>query len=366
MIYIAGFSIALFISALLFNKKNKSKSDIILLLWMILMAIHLYLFYLNYFGELASYLIGIHMPIPLLQAVFLYFYVSSVTNQFPKKRSIALWHLSPAVISYLYLIPFFILPAEQKLEVFANNGKGYETFYTINSMLIYLSGIIYVVWSSLLLRNHKKNIRNQFSDIEYINLKWLQLLIYGIGVIWILVIFTKNGEYIFTGVSIFVILIGFFGIQQKDIFSSKKSIIKNIEVNSIDKDKSTKKEKYATSGLTNKVAEDHYKNLIQKITQKAYYKQNDLSLNDLASNLDIHPNYLSQIINEKEEMTFYDFINTFRVEEFKKLIQIPENKQFTLLALAYDCGFNSKSSFNRYFKKNTGKTPSQFAKMYRE
>ncbi len=82
----------------------------------------------------------------------------------------------------------------------------------------------------------------------------------------------------------------------------------------------------------------------------------------MALELGTHPNYLSQIINEKEGKSFYDFVNSFRVEEFKRLVKDSKNKQFTLLALAYDCGFNSKSSFNRYFKKNTGKTPSEFVK----
>jgi AraC-like DNA-binding protein len=59
-------------------------------------------------------------------------------------------------------------------------------------------------------------------------------------------------------------------------------------------------------------------------------------------------------------MNFYDFVNRYRLEEFKKLASDPKNRQFTMLALAFDCGFNSKSSFNRYFKKATGQTPSQY------
>jgi len=361
VIYIAGISIALFNSALLLNKKSKSKSDVILFLWMVLIAIHLGLFYINFSEELYTipYLLGIELPLPFLHGVFLYYYVSSVTNQFPKKYSKVLLHLAPTIISYICLIPFLMLTSHQKAEVFINNGIGYETYSLINSSLIYLSGIFYVVWSSLLLRKHKKNIYSQFSNIEEINLKWLQFLTYGLGVIWCIVIFTKNGEYIFTVVSFFVILIGFFGVQQKNIFKDDL-VLKQTKENSLER--KSKKEKYATSGLTNELAEDLYKNLIQQITVEALYKENNLNLFGLASELKIHPNYLSQIINEKEGKNFHDFINTFRVEEFKKLVKTPENKQYTLLALAYDCGFNSKSSFNRHFKKNTGVTPSQYIK----
>ena len=354
MIYIAGASIALFISALLFNKKQKSNSDVILLLWMLLLAAHLSLFYANYFTEIPPFLIGVHLPMPLLQAVFLYFYVASVTNQFPKKKTIVTIHLLPTLLSYLFLVPFFLLPSQEKTTILENKGKGYsELFGLINLILIFASGVVYVCWSSYLIWKHKKNIRNQFSDIEDINLKWLQLLIYGIGGIWVIVIFFNNGFYIFRGVAIFVILIGFFGVQQRDIFSNIKPL-KQLP-------SEEKKVKYASSGLSTEIAETLYKNLIEQLNTKSYYTESTLSLNDLAQKLDISPNYLSQIINEKEGKNFFDFINAFRVAEFKRLIAIPTNQQYTLLALAYDCGFNSKSSFNRSFKKHAGLTPSQYA-----
>ena len=90
------------------------------------------------------------------------------------------------------------------------------------------------------------------------------------------------------------------------------------------------------------------------------YKESDLTLTQLAKQLNTHPNYLSQIINEKEEKNFFDYINTLRTKEFIELIAKSDNQKFTLLGLAYDCGFNSKSSFNKYFRKITGKSPSEY------
>ena len=148
-------------------------------------------------------------------------------NLFPKNKIIVAAHLLPTLLSYLFLIPFFLLSAEEKIKLIENHGKGYGAYNTLTSFAIRFSGIFYVIWSSLLLKKHKKNILDQFSDIEEINLKWLQLLIVGIGIIWSIVIFSNNGEYIFTGVAIFVILIGFFGIQQKAIFNSEVIIVKN-------------------------------------------------------------------------------------------------------------------------------------------
>jgi AraC-like DNA-binding protein len=97
------------------------------------------------------------------------------------------------------------------------------------------------------------------------------------------------------------------------------------------------------------------------MTEEALYKKSDLSITELSSRLGVHANYLSQIINQKEKKNFYDFVNTYRFEEFKRLIAQQKNQQYTLLSLAFDCGFSSKSSFNRYFKKATGQTPSAYS-----
>lgn len=358
MIYVAGISIALFISALLLNKRGKSKSDFFLFGWMLVMALHLYLFYLNFHENIYNnpQLLGIELPIPLLHGVFLYYYVASVTNQFPKKGWIALLHLIPIIAVYAYLISFFQESNEHKIEVYENRGAPYETFTLVNDILRYLSGIAYVIWSGVLLSRHKRNIQDQFSDIEEVSLKWLQFLTLGLGVIWVIVIFSNSGSFIFVGVSVFIILIGFFGVQQRNIFSDRRPLTHSLpEEQSITK-------KYAKSGLTSQVAEDVYQSLLVLVSEQSYFKKPDISLNDLAGELAIHPNYLSQIINEKASKSFYDFINAYRVDEFKRLIEIPQNHQFTLMALAYDCGFNSKSSFNRYFKKTTGQTPSEYFK----
>ena len=88
----------------------------------------------------------------------------------------------------------------------------------------------------------------------------------------------------------------------------------------------------------------------------------ELTLTELAKALDVHPHYLSQAINTFEGKTFYDYVNTLRVEEFKRLVALPESKKYTLLALALDCGFNSKTSFNRNFKSVTGLAPSEYLK----
>jgi YesN/AraC family two-component response regulator len=92
------------------------------------------------------------------------------------------------------------------------------------------------------------------------------------------------------------------------------------------------------------------------------FTYSSLKLNQLAKMIGTTPNYLSQVINEERDQNFYNFVNGYRIEEAKRMIQDPANEQVTLLSIAYDVGFNSKSAFNTAFKKYTGTTPSQFRK----
>jgi YesN/AraC family two-component response regulator len=90
------------------------------------------------------------------------------------------------------------------------------------------------------------------------------------------------------------------------------------------------------------------------------FRESELMLADLAVKLNTLPNHLSQLINEREGKSFYDYINTLRIEEFIRLASVPDSRRYSLMGLAQECGFSSKSSFIRYCRKVTGKSPSEF------
>ena len=87
-----------------------------------------------------------------------------------------------------------------------------------------------------------------------------------------------------------------------------------------------------------------------------------LNLSDLSEMINCSPNQLSQLLNENIGKNFYDYVNEYRLGYFRELTRNPRNKQFTFLSLAYESGFNSKSTFNSFFKKSTGVTPSEYLK----
>jgi AraC-like DNA-binding protein len=97
--------------------------------------------------------------------------------------------------------------------------------------------------------------------------------------------------------------------------------------------------------------------LIKHVEQNEVYLDAGLTLRSLAEQIKLHPNKLSWLINEMHAQNFNQFINNYRIEHFKKLAINPDNKHFSILGLAYDSGFNSKTVFNTYFKKSTGQSP---------
>lgn len=130
----------------------------------------------------------------------------------------------------------------------------------------------------------------------------------------------------------------------------------------VDYDSVETTEKYAKSGLDEKEVTALSKKLEElMITQKPYLDP-ELSLKKLAGLMGVSTNNLSQVINSEKSKNFFDYINSFRIKELMNKLNSDENRQFTILSLAMDSGFNSKSAFNASFKKLTGLTPSEYLK----
>jgi TolB-like protein/AraC-like DNA-binding protein/Tfp pilus assembly protein PilF len=126
-----------------------------------------------------------------------------------------------------------------------------------------------------------------------------------------------------------------------------------------DNEKKGNKKKALLNEATVKAFKDKLTYFIEK---KELFLNPDLSLRSLAEELDIHPNQLSWILNESIGKNFNAYINHYRIKEFKRLAKDPSKSHITVIGLAYESGFNSKTVFNTYFKKETGLTPRQFLK----
>lgn len=383
MLYLSGIIIAFFLSFLLFSKKHKTTADYVLATWIAITGFHLLTFYLMLTRQFTTYpaLIAIGFALPLVQGPFLFLYTLLQTSSasFQKKHWL---HFLPVVLSWLLFIEFYFLPFGQKVEVFNQKGRGFESAFRINLIAIYVSGIVYIILSLNRLMRYRKNIVHQFSNTEKINFNWLLYLIIWMAVIWITVLFVQQDEWIFGAAALFIVWLGYFGIRQVQVFTRQKqdtapqifiaedSAVQKV-VDSVAPEQTEEENqpvtfsvsgKYQKSALTEEDISDMHEKLKELLDRKKPYRNADLTLPELSGMLDIQPNHLSQVINSREKKNFYDLINEKRVEEFIRLLSKPGSKQYTLLSLAFECGFNSKASFNRNFKKYTGLSPRDYQK----
>ena len=370
MLYLVGIILSIFLCLLLLMKRKYFFSDKVLMAWMAVMAIHQLIFYSVYSGFALqhTFLLGFGLPMPVLHGPFLFLYVSSMTpeRKIPFRKMIP--HFIPFILLVILAIPYYRLPSQEKLQVIFNHGQDYRWYIIIQQILIITTGLGYVFWSLLLIRRHRNQIKQWFSNTEKRSLRWLEYLSIGLGLIWVLVLFFHD-DVIFAGVVVLVLFIGFFGINQLPIFYNWQEIEPvnpgpptqdPIEIKEPAVTASESNARYAKSGLKEEEAKALHSRLTELMQKEALYKKNDLTLQDLANRLDTHPNYLSQVINEMENKNFYNYINSLRVEEFIRSASRAETKYYTLLALAFDSGFNSKSTFNKYFKESTGKSPTEY------
>lgn len=356
MVYIIGLTITCFLILLLFYKKNKQAADYLLVAWLVTMIIHLSLAYIQYTGIAYRYphLLGLTFPLPLLHGLFLYAYASELTGTRVLKSRTLFLHLLPFLFLIVLGIPFYSLPAYRKTAVFQNEGQGFEWYTLTQLIFISLSGLAYSVATLLKIRKHRKDLLHYFSNTEKKKLEWIAYSATGLAAIWILAAFF-NDPVIFAGVALFVLFIGVSGIHQAPVFYSDLAFEPEKTAEAL-----PEPEKYARTGLENEEVRKIMICLETLMQQEKPYINSELTLKELASLLHCSPNHLSQAINSGYGKTFYHYINSYRIKEFLEKISLPENKKFTFLALAYDSGFNSKTTFNKYFKLETGKTPSEY------
>ncbi len=360
-----GIVLSFFLGILLFSKKDKTLTDNILSIWLIAIGIHLTGYFLNYKGywEVYPHLIGITAPFPFLYGPFLYLYVLHSIKSKNHLQKTDYMHFAPALISYLYMIPFyFFYSAEEKVQVDKGLINDFSVFSNLILIGFILSGITYAILAYRKLLQRQKIVKDNYSYSNRINMNWLRYTILGIGSVFITAAvvsvfremlgfqFPFNADILFYSIIVsFVVYIGYSGIRQQNLFSN--TVISEEELAKTESE-------YKKSGLKSDIAIEKHDELLELMKKEKPYLNPKLTLTELAQGLSVSSNHLSQIINQYEQVNFHDFVNKYRVDEFIKRAQ--SNKEFSILAHALDSGFNSKSSFNSVFKKYKSVTPSQY------
>lgn len=369
--FVSGISVGVFLFFILITKSNKSSPDYILAFLLLFGAQTISITFLtqsDLFSQYPAFFVfSLSSPTMIGPLLFLYVKYQTQNKSFNPKD---LFHFIPYCIISLLYVKFYFLTSEEKVIVLQQGGRGFKAASYINVQIIYLSGIIYTCWSLFMLWRFRKNLKNEFSNTDRIQFNWLLFLIIGIIVIWSVLLVFKQDRFISIVSTSFILILGYFGISQVNVFQKRyglmeeeKPLVENENIKEIMPEiKNTSEIKYQYSSLSEMESIQIHKKLKEVLKDEKPYLNAELTLNDLAKLVGSHSNKVSEVINRYEKKTFYDLINELRIQEFLVKLNLPESNNYTFTSLAYDCGFNSKASFNRNFKKHTNRTPSEYLK----
>ncbi len=373
-ILVIGVFEAIFLAALLLTKSNKSTPDYILGYFFILYGINIFLSFMEVYNRKNGYPYPgfIHTATPwiLLHGPALWFYIKSLTDQFFRFKTIYLLHFLPFLLVLAeHYIHFYSLPADEKIEMTTSEAFKDFLLYSVIVIAIAVSTIGYIAWGLVLIRKYNLKIRAYFSKIDDYDLRWLRFLLTGslyfyilINLIFIIDIVFHIAPfgllqlltYVFG--SVYILILGFYGLKQGNIFSSK---VIPLDLNKVSEE--------PVAERTCNSKEDKLVQALQEyMNNNKPYLDPEITISKLSSSLQVSPEYLSQVLNTRLGQNFFDFINNYRVEEFKIQLQEQKNRNLTLISIAYNSGFNSKPTFNRVFKRYTGLTPSLYLKKVSE
>lgn len=353
-----------FVALYLFtHKKGNKRNNSLLGFVFLLLAIS--------FMDFTIRVSGVVLPIPLLHLIddgffFLYgpvlfFYVQGVVyRDFMFKTRDAL-HLLPylAFTTYLIYNLIFIDFGTQSEVAIKITTADLPAWMVLASLIIYVHILSYlwIAWRTLLM--YQSIIKDKFSSIDEINLEWLSFMIKAFaGIMVVAMIHNMTpvfGNVFFQYSSVILLLIVSFFVINRVLVKAlnQPAIFSGIALEET--------EKYASSNLQQAALENHKTQLEKLMLDKKLYLNAELTSQELAEQLNISSKALSQVINQSFNKNFFDFVNTYRCEAVKQILQGPD-KKITIIEAMYQSGFNSKSSFNKEFKKLTGQTPSEFKK----
>ncbi len=284
-----------------------------------------------------------------------YFYTKYITNSGFTFNKNHLFHFVPVCIETF-------LSIFQGVEGIQNNLANYETitffiFSPILQLCSIISLVIYGIKSLKLIKKYHIWLHENYSNTDRYNLSWLYRLLLILIVLWLLwVPYTVIDYAIFDynlGVKHYYPLYMLMAIIT--IWISAEAFLRP-EVILLDH---IKKSPQKIAAQSDEFIEQGTW-LKNQMERNLFYLNSELTLHSLAKDLNLHPNNLSKIINEGLQKSFSDFVNEYRVNAVTLKLNDPNYDHITLLGIGFDCGFSSKATFNRVFKKNIGKTPREY------
>ncbi len=305
----------------------------------------------------------IFTSLPFTLGPLIWLLTKSVTKRNFKLTTKDYLHFLPFIITILIFVFTYHIHSIAYKQEFLRQVETRENLPQILSSIFIFSVMMgYIFYSFKQLKTYQKEMKNLHSDVNKINLEWLRHILIGFVLIIsisaitqiLLHIFRKDGYWLnyflialLLGVFYFIISSITKGLKSGDIFSNLVyEPLESVPSSDLNKDKKIDKEKLAT--------------LKKLMIEELPFLNPSLSLQTLADQLNCSSRELSTIINQGTGKSFFDFINSYRIQFAKDKIHQTAKEGMTILEIMYASGFNSKSSFNTAFKKHTGFTPTQW------
>ncbi len=372
----------LLVIALLTSKHSNKSANYLLSGLIILFSYYSLVKILSNTNEIFHYpyLIRTYRPVFILACAMIYFYCKALTTPGFKFTYSDSLHLIPCVLYTLVMLPFFISDSTAKIA--SLSSQPFTTSWVIERSFWVIVFLSYLGSSYNRIHFHQQNIKDLFSNLEKIKLDWLKKLLLAFGLIWFTALFrflTTHGNVGYENKLIVplllcmtIFLIAWYALRQPEIFSDRwdeiirvqnqnpVGITASVETSQEGSKDSKQPPKYEYSGLSESDIAPLKNKLVNYLKQEKPYTDSDLKLKNLADHLGIPSYQLSQIINTELQQNFYDLINSLRISEATHILIDPSKQHFRIIDIAYEVGFNSKSTFNTAFKKYTQLTPTQY------
>jgi AraC-like DNA-binding protein len=318
-------------------------------------------------------------PFLVLSGPLLYLYVRSYREKITFRKAwphLAIFPVFVGIAFWLYNIMGNRYPPTVDLP---DEVPGHPLSY-VPVTVRFIQRFIYYVLAYRVVTSYERSIQHLFSETSRISLRWVKWLVNGYLAILICAIILYSLILKYPGnfslwvlmigalVSVYIYMAAWKGVSQSTIWQVQpemnkekvEEVIKEAEKLDSHRGSNEKTRSRRTGGLTDAKIEEIVGKINAVMEQEKLYQEPELTLQQLANRLELPTYQLSQAINEGMNKNFYDLINSYRVEEAKRLLLADKNQKYTILSVGFEAGFNSKTTFNTVFKKFTGLTPTDF------
>lgn len=359
--------ISLFLSLFLFTVKTEHKlSNRLFAFFLVLTAIDISGILFNFLIESPSNIGMFRNLFTFLQLPTFYLYVLSVCYSDFKLKPKHLIHIVPFLIANLILLPrFYSVNLASKISFLENNSSMFEIQF--NHIFIHFQIVFYIIAVFMILRKAKKIYLENYAEASMESLNWLFQFTLAISFFYSIALlknifkfstYTNISELLKIGLFLFELVIIswylFKALNNPNLFRSIDSKLKLVS-------KFVSEEKQNDQIKEDKYGKDLSK-LIDYMVKEKPFLNASLTIQDISNDIEIPVRELSLLINHKLNQHFYDFVNSYRIENAMDILKDSTKNKITILEILYAVGFNSKSSFNTAFKKHTNTTPTSYRK----